>query len=46
MVRGGIILIHDYSYLGGVKEALVEFLNHHSERLIELPTSQAMIVKL
>ena len=46
MVPGGVILTHDYSYLEGVKAAFVEFLSMRAERLIELPTSQAMIVKL
>jgi O-methyltransferase len=46
MVPGGIILTHDYSYLEGVKAAFGEFLSARAERVIELPTSQAMIVKL
>lgn len=46
MVQGGVIMTHDYSYLDGVKAAFVEFLSTRAERLIELPTSQAMIVKL
>ena len=45
IVRGGIILTHDYSYLNGVKAAFVEFLSGRAERLIERSTSQAMIVK-
>jgi O-methyltransferase len=46
MVPGGIILTHDYSYLDGVRDAFVEFLALRPERLIELPSSQAMFVKL
>ena len=46
MVPGGIILTHDYSYLDGVRDAFAEFLDGRPERLIELPSSQAMIVKL
>ena len=45
MVPGGIILTHDYSYLAGVHEAFAEFLDRCPERLIELASSQAMIVK-
>ena len=46
MTRGGIILTHDYSFLDGVKTAFDEFLDGRRERVIELSTSQAMIVKL
>ncbi len=46
LVRGGIILTHDYSYFDGVREAFDEFLAEEAEAVIELPTSQAMIVKL
>ena len=46
MVPGGIILTHDYSYLIGVREAFTEFLSGRPETAIELPTSQAMLVKL
>ncbi|WP_158743137.1 TylF/MycF/NovP-related O-methyltransferase [Acidisphaera sp. L21] len=45
MLPGGIILSHDYSYLHGVKAAFVEFLVARPERVIELATSQAMLVK-
>ncbi|WP_158745185.1 TylF/MycF/NovP-related O-methyltransferase [Acidisphaera sp. L21] len=45
MVPGGIILSHDYSYLHGVKDAFAEFLAGKPESAIELPTSQAMLVK-
>lgn len=45
MVPGGIILTHDYSYLDGVRAAFAEFLVGRPERPIELPTSQAMLVR-
>ncbi len=45
MLPGGIILTHDYSYLDGVRTAFSEFLIGRPERAIELPSSQAMIVK-
>ncbi len=46
MLPGGIILTHDYSYLDGVRAAFDEFLADRPERAIELPSSQAMLVKL
>ena len=45
MLPGGIILTHDYSYLDGVRSAFTEFLAGRPERAIELPSSQAMLVK-
>ena len=44
MVRGGIILSHDYSMLPGVERAFADFLATRPERPIELPSTQAMIV--
>jgi hypothetical protein len=44
MVPGGIIIAHDYSTLPGVMQAFTEFLTNKREALIELPTTQAMIV--
>ena len=46
LVPGGVLLTHDYSYLDGVREAFTEFLATRRERPIELPTSQAMLVKM
>ena len=46
MVPGGVILTHDYSYLDGVRAAYAEFLETLRERPIELPSSQAMLIKL
>jgi O-methyltransferase len=44
MVPGGIIIAHDYSTLPGVEQAFTEFLADRPEAVIELPTTQAMIV--
>lgn len=46
MLRGGIILLHDYSYLDGVRHAVDDFFADRPERPIELATPQAMLVKL
>jgi len=46
MLQGGIILTHDYSYLEGVRNAFAEFLHDKAESAIELPSSQAMLIKL
>ncbi len=45
MLPGGIMLSHDYSILEGVRTAFHEFLSDKPEGLIELPTTQAMIIK-
>ena len=45
MVPGGIMLSHDYSLLTGVEQAIDEFLQDKPEELIEMPTTQCMIVK-
>jgi len=46
MHPGGIMLSHDYSLLTSVQRAFTEFLADKRENLIELPTTQCMIVKL
>lgn len=46
MAPGGVLISHDYSVLAGVKTAFAEFLADKREELIELPTTQCMIVKL
>ena len=46
MVPGGVMLTHDYSLLGGVKKAFDEFFADKPEGIIELPTTQCMVVKL
>ncbi|TLU74253.1 TylF/MycF/NovP-related O-methyltransferase [Lichenicoccus roseus] len=45
MLPGGVILSHDYSYLDGVREAFQEYLADRPERVIELPSSQVMLIK-
>jgi len=45
MNPGGVMLSHDYSILKGVRKAFVEFLCDKPEQLIELPTTQCMMVK-
>lgn len=46
MVKGGVILSHDYSQAKGVKEAFDEFFENKIEEIIELPMSQCMVIKL
>ena len=46
MVPGGIMLTHDYSIFDGVKKAFDEFFDTRPEGIIELPTTQCMVVKL
>jgi O-methyltransferase len=45
MVRGGIIISHDFPSAAGVQKAFAEFLSHKPEKIIGLPLSQGMIVK-
>lgn len=45
MLPGGIILSHDYSVLAGVRRAFDEFLEGKPEDIIELPTTQCMLIK-
>jgi O-methyltransferase len=44
MIPGGIIITHDYSTLPGVAQAFSEFLPKNGRAIIELPTTQAMVV--
>ena len=44
MVKGGIILIHDF-HSDGIQKAFREFKNENSVQLIELTGSQAMLIK-
>lgn len=44
MVPGGIIMTHDYSYLDGVRDAFTEFAQDHGATVIELSTSQALVI--
>jgi hypothetical protein len=45
MVPGGVILSHDFSILAGVRRAFMEFTQHTREQVIELPTTQCMLIK-
>ncbi len=45
MNPGGVILSHDYSILAGVERAFKEFLADKPEGLIDLPTTQCMVIK-
>jgi hypothetical protein len=40
------MITHDYDILAGVQKAFKEFLADKPEGLIELPTTQCMVVKL
>lgn len=44
MVSGGIILTHDYSIIPGVAKAFQDFFAERPEHIIELTTTQAMVV--
>jgi len=44
MITGGIIITHDYSTLPGVAQAFSDFLLKKRRAIIELPTTQAMVV--
>lgn len=46
MILGGVILSHDYSILAGVRKAFTEFLDDKPEALIELPSTQCVVVKM
>jgi O-methyltransferase len=45
MNPGGVMLSHDYSILAGVQRAFEEFLADKPEGLIDLPTTQCMVIK-
>ncbi|CAI9121126.1 TylF/MycF/NovP-related O-methyltransferase [Brytella acorum] len=45
MVPGGIILTHDHSIIEGVARAFSEFFGDKPERVIELATTQAMVIR-
>jgi hypothetical protein len=44
MIPGGIIITHDFSILPGVAHAFSEFFLQKGRAIIELPTTQAMVV--
>jgi O-methyltransferase len=46
MIHGGIMLSHDYGLLEGVEKAFQEFFADKPEGIIDLPTTQCMVVKL
>lgn len=43
--QGGVLISHDYSTVPGVKKAFDEFFSDKQETVIELPTSQCLVVK-
>ena len=45
MLPGGVIITHDYSIIPGVADAFRRFLCDKPEIVIELPTTQAMLIK-
>jgi hypothetical protein len=45
MLAGGVIISHDYSVLSGVKQAFQEFLADKPEDLVELPSTQCLVIK-
>jgi hypothetical protein len=46
MVRGGVMISHDYDWASGVRKATDEFFADKPEPVIELPTTQCMVVKI
>ena len=46
MIPGGVMLSHDYGMLSGVEKAFDEFFADKPEPVIELPTTQCMVIKL
>jgi hypothetical protein len=46
LLRGGIIVSHDFATARGVREAIEEFFKNLPEPVIELAGDQAMVVKL
>lgn len=45
MVPGGIMISHDYGLLAGVEQAFDEFFVDKPEGIIDMPTTQCMVVK-
>jgi hypothetical protein len=45
MIPGGIIISHDYSLLAGVEQAFNEFFADKPERIIDLPSTQCMVIR-
>lgn len=44
--KNGLIISHDYSTLEGVRQAFAEYFDNKPECVIELPTSQSLVVKI
>ena len=45
MIPGGIIIVSDYTHLPGVKQATDEVLRDTPDTIIDLPTSQLLVIK-
>lgn len=45
MVPCGVMLSHDYGLLAGVEQAFTEFFADKPENVIELPSTQCMVIK-
>ena len=45
MTPGGVIVSHDYSFIPAVRQAFDEFMTDKPEGIIELPTSQCIVLK-
>lgn len=45
MIKGGIIISHDYSCAKGVKRAFINFFKNKTEDIIELSTTQCLVIK-
>lgn len=45
MIPGGIMISHDYGLLAGVEKAFDEFFQDKPEKIIDLPTTQCMVIK-
>jgi hypothetical protein len=45
MVHNGVMISHDYDWASGVRKAFDDFFQDKPEPIIELPTTQCMIVK-
>lgn len=46
MIRGGVILSHDYVILPGVTRAFQEYFANQATPIIELPGAQCLVVKI
>lgn len=45
MASGGVMISHDYDWASGVRRAVDEFFEDKPEPVIELPSTQCMIIK-